>query len=280
MKYSALDKLNFLANIYGRMLAAIFKFRTWSGFFILALFQAAGLFMLARYYLPGIYQVVYPILSLFIPEFIFHYPQYYLALPSIYSGFDNFVLGPTAWVILSAFAVYKLGGYYSDKKMPAGNGFSIARRAYFPLLVFWALETGLVLLAIILPASIAADMVAGSPDRKIALNLGLQFMAYGISAFLLYTIPGVILDSKKLGSAVRDSIALCRQNFFLTYFIILIPGSIKILIDLVLTEFSARIVKFLNPELILLILGAQILIGIFINLFIYGSAVFVYKEMS
>ncbi len=280
MRYSALGKLNLLINIYGRMTAAIFKFRTWSGFFILASFQAVGLFLLARYYLPGIYQVVYPILSLFVPKFMFHYPRYYLALPSIYSGFDNFILGPTAWVILSAFAVYKLGGYYSDKKMPAGKGFSIARRAFIPLLVFWALETGLVLLAIILPASIAGDMVAGSSNRKIALNLVLQFMAYGISAFLLYTIPGVILDSKKLGSALRDSIALCRQNFFLTYFIILIPGSIKILMDLILTEFSPRIVKFLDPELILLILGAQILLGIFINLFIYGSAVFVYRKMT
>ncbi|MEE9554452.1 MAG: hypothetical protein V3W18_09165 [candidate division Zixibacteria bacterium] len=280
MKYSALDKLNLLANIYSRMFAAIFKFRTWLGFFILALFQAFGLFMLARFYLPGFYQITNPILSMFVPGFMFHYPQYYLALPSIYSGYENFILGPTVWVILSAFAVYRLGGYYSDNKPTAGESFSIARKVYIPLLVFWALETGLVLLVMFLSTSIADDFVFGSPNRKIVLNLGLQFLAFGISAFFLYTIPGVILGSKKLLTAIRESIGLCRKNFFLTFFIILIPGSIKTFINLLLTEFSPKIVKFLNPELILLLLGIQIFMGIFINLFIYGSAVFVYKKMS
>ena len=280
MKYKSLDKLNLLVNIYGRMFAAIFRFGTWSGFFILAVFQAIGLFALVKFYLPGLFQIINPVLSYFVPETMLHYPQYYLALPSVYSAFDNFLLGPTVWVFLSAFAVYKLNGYYSKDKNPAGDGLRNARSAYFKLLIFWVLETGLVLLAMILPARIAASMVVGSPDAKIAMNLGLQFFAYGISAFLIYTIPGVVIRSKNLWSAVIDSISLCKRNFFLTFFIVFIPNIIRILSDFILTEFSARIVKLLNPELIVVILGIQIFLGIFVNLFIYGSAVFVYREMS
>ena len=280
MKYSALDKLNLLANIYGRMFAAIFRFGTWSGFFYLGLFQALGLFALTAFYLPGLYQVINPVIACFIPETMLHYPQYYIALPSIYSALDNFVLGPTAWVIFSAFAVYRLSCYYSKEKSRPGIGLKIARGAYFRLFAFWALETGLVLLAMALPAAIASDFVAGSPNRKIALNLGLQFFAYGISAFLIYTIPGVVAGSQKLGDALRHSIILCKRNFFLTYSIVVFPSLIRVFTDFVLTEFSPRIVRLLNPEIIVVILGIQILLGVFINLFIYGSAVFVYRELT
>jgi hypothetical protein len=280
MRLSALDKINLFATVYGRMFAAILRFGTWSGFFFLALIQFLGLLALARFYMPGLYQIVFPILSAFVPNIMFHYPQYYVALPSVYSGFDSFILGPTFWIILSAFAVYKLGGYYSGERCPAGEGFKTAFRAYLPLLIFWAVETGLVLAAVLIPSQIAADLVAGSPRRKMAMNAGLQFFAFGISAFLIYTIPGIILDGKGVRSAMADSIRFCRKNFFLTYFIVLVPGSLRVVSETFLAHFSPRIVKMLNPELIIYILISQIVLGIFINLFIYGTAVFIYREIS
>jgi len=280
MKYTPLQKINIFLNIYGRMFSGIFHFSAWSGFFYLALFQALGLFALARFYLGGIYQVISPILSYFVPEALLHYPQYYLALPTLYSGFENFVLGPTIWVILSAFAVYKLDAYHRREKAGSKKGFKIALNAYLPLLIFWALETGLVLIAIVLPSRLTTEIVAGSPNRKIALEVGLQVGAYIISAFLIYTIPGVIIGSKRVGSAIVDSLVLCKRNFFMTVTLVLLPSLVRIAFDLTLSQFSPVIIKLLNPEIVLVLLGAQIFVGIFVNLFIYGSAVFVYKELN
>lgn len=280
MKYTALQKINLFASIYGRMFAAIVRPGLWFPFFILALFQVVVLFGLARFYLPGWHDIIFPILSAFLPPEAFHYPQFYLALPAIYSGFDNFILGPTAWVVLSAVAVYKFGGYYTGENSRLGEGFRSAFRAYLPLLIFWAVETALVLIVILVPSLLLADFVRGSPNRKIALDFGLQVMGFGVSAFLIYTIPGIMIGSQKLGSAIAGSIRLCWKSFFLTFFIVFIPGLPKAVLNLVLSEFSPRIVQLLNPELIVVLLGLQIVIGIFINLFIYGSAVFVYKEMA
>lgn len=280
MKHTALQKINLFTAIYGRMFAAIFKPGIWFPFFILAILQVIALYGLAKFYLPGWYNIIFPVLSSFLPPEVFHYPQYYLALPAIYSGFDNFILGPTAWVVLSAVAVYKLAGYHTGEKFSLGEGFRSAFRAYLPLLIFWAIETALVLIVILVPSWLIADLVKGSPNRKMAVKLGLQVVGFGVSAFLIYTIPGIIIARKGLRSAMFNSLSLCWKNFFLTFFIIFIPGLPKAILNLVLSEFSPRIIQLLNPELIIALLGIQIGIGIFINLFIYGSAVFVYKEVA
>ena len=280
MKYTALQKINLFAAIYGRMFAALIKPGMWFPFFILALFQVIALYGLVKFYLPGWFNIIYPILSSFLPQEVLHYPQYYLALPSIFSGVDNFIIGPTIWVVLSAVAVYKLGGYHAGGSLPFGEGFKSAFRAYLPLLIFWAVETAVVLIAILVPSLLMADLVRGSPRRKIALDFSLQVAGFGISAFLIYTIPGIMVGGKRLGSAISESLRLCRKNFFLTFFIIFIPAFPKAILDIILSEFSPRIIRLFNPELIIALLVLQIGIGIFINLFIYGSAVFIYKEMA
>jgi hypothetical protein len=89
-----------------------------------------------------------------------------------------------------------------------------------------------------------------------------------------------MIAGKGLGRAISESLRLCWKNFFLTFFIIFIPAFPKAVINLILSEFSPRIIQLLNPELIIALLGIQIAIGIFINLFIYGSAVYIYKEMA
>lgn len=280
MKYNALQKINLFTAIYGRMFTAIVRPGMWFPFFILALFQLIALYGLVKFYLPGWYNIIFPILSSFLPQEVWHYPQYYLALPSIFSGVDNFIIGPTVWVVLSAVAVYKLAGYYADSNFRLGNGFKSAFRAYLPLLIFWAIETTLVLIVILLPSLLMADIVKGSPNRKIALDFGLHLMGFGVSAFLIYTIPGIMLGGNGLGSAISKSLRICWRNFFLSFFIIFIPGLPKVILNLVISEFSPRIIQLLNPELIIGLIGLHIGIGIFINLFIYGSAVFIYKEMA
>jgi len=280
MKYTALGKINLFAAIYGKMFAAIIRPGIWLPFFILALFQVAALYGLARFYLPGWYSIIFPILSSFLPPQVLHYPQYYLALPAIYSGFDSFILGPTVWVVLSAVAVYKLGGYHAGGNRPLGEEFRSAFRAYLPLLAFWAIETAVILVVLMVPSLMLKSTVWGSLNRKIALDLGLQMAGFGVSAFLIYSIPGIMVGGRGLGSAISKSLHLCWKNFFLTFFIIFIPGLPKVILNIVLSEFSPRMIQLLNPELIIALLGLQIGIGILINLFIYGSAVFVYKEMA
>jgi hypothetical protein len=279
-KFTALDKINLFISIYGRMFIAIFRFSWWSPFFILALIQLLGFLGLLWYYLPGWIHIIQPTLKLFLPERAFHFPQYYLVFPGVYTIFEIVILGPTLWVILSAAAVIRLGGHYSRKKLPLKECLARARAAYLPLLGVWLIETLLVLGILSLPSLLMESVMYGSPNMSAAISFVMQSLAFVISAALLYTIPAIVLDKKGLGEAIANSVGIFFGNFFLTYFIIFIPGFIRIILNILLTDYAQRIIVDLNPELIPLLLFGEIVLGIFINLFIYGSTVFVYREMS
>ena len=206
-KFTALDKVNLFISIYGRMFVAI-SFSWWSPYLILASVQAIGFIGLLWYYQPGWIHIIQPILRIFLPERAFHFPQYYIVFPGIYSAFESFILGPTLWVILSAAAVIRLGGHYSRKKIPLKDCIARARAAYKPLLGLWLVETVLVIAMLSLPSLLMESVMYGSPNMSAAISFVMQSLALFISAALLYTIPGIVLDKKGLGEAISDSLGL------------------------------------------------------------------------
>lgn len=280
MKYSALDKVNLFISTYGRLFSGIIKISTWSPFFVLALFQAFGLLAFSNFYAAGLDRVIYPLLSSLLPSSILHYPQFYLALPSVYSGYNTLILGPTIWVLMSALAVYKLGGYYRGTTFTFGEGLRKVVKRYLPLLAFWVIETAIVFIVLFSLTLAFKDYVVGSPRIKFVFEYCYQLFAYIFSAFLLYTIPGIMITGKKLGGALKDSISICGRNFFLTFFIVAIPGSVGALIDIFISGFTPQIISLFDPELVVGIMYIRIVLGILINLLIYGAAVFVYAEMG
>jgi hypothetical protein len=280
LKYSALYKINFFIATYGRLFSGVFKISSWSPFLVLAIFQALGLLAFSNFYIGGLKEVLYPVLSLFLPDSIFHYPQYYLALPSVYSGYNTIILGPTIWVLMSAAAVYKLGRFRREKKAALSEGLREALKLYLPLFVFWLIEIVIIFIVLFSLTVAFKENVAGSPRIRFVFEYGYQLFAYIFSAFLIYTIPGIIISSKNLGRALKDSVILCSRNFFLTFFIIAIPGSVGAVIDVFISGFTPQIISLFNPELVVIILYVRIALGIFINLFIYGAAVFIHGEMG
>jgi hypothetical protein len=279
-KLTALDKINLFLNIYGRLAIGVFRLSWWSPFFMLAIFQIFGFYAFLWYYLPGWINFILPLLKLIFSADNFHYPAYYLALPRIYSLFEIAILGPTLWIIFSAAASYRLGHLYDDEKVSIGECFNASVNKYLPLLVVWIFETALVLLILYLPGVILKSQLDGAPNRIMVLRLLLQMVGFGISAMLIYAIPGIILDNKRLFEAIGDSISLFFKNIFLSYFIIFLPNIPRLILNLLLGDLAPRIINLLNPELIPTLLFTSIVLGIFINYYVYGAAVFVYKELS
>ncbi len=279
-KLSYLDKINLFAGIYVRLFTGIFRFSWWSPFFLYAVFQMAGFMALLWYYAPGLSAIIYPILSAFMPSSVFHYPQYYLALPSLYATYESFLLGITVWIILTATAVHRLAGIYAGKLPDLKDGITSALRSYFPLLGVWLLETVLVIAILYIPNLLLKDMMAGSPKFSAVINVFFEMIGLVVTSMLIYSVPGIIIDRKSLARAIGDSIGLFFKNMIFTYSIVFIPGLLRIIFDLLLTNFAPTIISRLNPDLIPDIMSISIIVGIFINLFIYGAAVFAYKRIA
>ncbi|MCP4580264.1 MAG: hypothetical protein GY839_01505 [candidate division Zixibacteria bacterium] len=280
MRLAAFDKLNLFIRTYITMFGNVIRFSSWSPFLYLAIFQLLGIVLMAWISMPGWKNFIYPILSLAIPTELFHFPEYLLVIPHIFSDFDNYILGPTAWVIFSAVAVYKLGGLYSNEKLSAKTGFSIAFRSFLPLLIVWFIELALVFVLFKASTVLLIEFIYGSPKRVMALNVTLQLIAFIPSAFLVYAVPGIILNRMRVINAIGHSLKLCYQNFFMTYFIILIPGLVRLGFDIIIKDFGPKIAFSLNPNLIIVFMVMKVVAGIFINLFILGVATYIYRDLT
>lgn len=280
MKFTAVDKINLFISTYIQMFGNILRFSAWSGFWGLALLQLAGLILLVEIRLPGWNSIMHPILALFLPAPGFHFPKYLLAVPGLYATLDNYLLGPTAWVILSAAAVFNLSSLYSNKRPYLSRGLSRAIRSYLPLLFVWFLELILVFAVFKIASFLLLDSVYGSPRAYLAVRIGLQLAAFLPSAFLIYAIPGIIIDKLSIFKALGQSVNLCSQNLFMTYSIIFFPGLIRLGFDILIQDYSFKIVSTFNPDIIPVIMALKILVGIFINLFILGTATYIYRVLN
>ncbi len=280
MRYNAFDKINLFFKTYIEMFANTLRPSSWAPFFYLAVLQAIGLVLLTWFSMPGWKAVIEPILAYILPQEPFHFPRYLLTVPRVFSDYNNYILGPTAWVIFSAVAVFKLGGLYEEEKWPASEGFSRAFRAYFKLLFVWLIEMALAYIIFAALSILFVEVVWGSPRRLFALKAVIQYIAFIPSAFLIYSLPAIILDRKPLFAALGESLRICGHNFFTTYFIIAIPGTVRLIFDIVIRDFGPRIIYTLNPDIVIWLMGMKIFFGIGIHLFTIGAATYLYRDFT
>jgi hypothetical protein len=280
MKYTVSEKMSIFITFYVRMFINIFRLSTWSPFLFLAGIQTIFLILITNFNLPGFASLIMPLLKLILPVSLIHYPQYYLAAPMIYSLIDSFILGPSIWLIAVAAAIYKLNESYDGEKISLAQSKNVALSIYSKLLLLWLIQTALMVAIVLIPTWWFSTLLADTPRRSLAAKFMLQMAGFGISAFMIYTIPGIIIGKKSLGKAIGDSIKICFHNLFFSFFVIFLPGIVKLIIDLLATHFAPLIIYNYNPDIILWLLYSEIAIGIFLNLFIYGTATYAYRQFE
>jgi hypothetical protein len=277
---SAMEKINLFVSIYIAQFLNIFRITAWLPFLVLACFQLAGLIIITNLNIPGFKMFIFPVLNIFMPEHLFHYPVYYLAAPQAFSIYDTFILGPTLSILAIGIAVCRLGGFHERRFDPLAKCRKVATKNYGRLFIFWLIQTALLLAVILIPVNLLEPYAYGSPRFALMLKIILQLIGFAISALLIYVVPAMLLANKAPGAALKQSLRIARRNLFFTYFIILLPGTIKIGFDLLTTNFADYIITQNNPEIIIWALFVNIGVGIFLNLFIYGTAAYAYKELS
>jgi hypothetical protein len=275
-----LEKINLFVSIYIAQFLNIFRVSSWLPFFVLALFQALGLILITNLDIPGFKLFIFPLLKIFLPESVFHYPTYYLAAPDAYALFDNLLLGPTIWVITIAAATYKLAGLRMGQALSLGDGYKNALGIYGRLIILWFIQMILIGIVISIPSRIMAPYVYESPRFTIFVKILIQLAGFFIMALLIYTIPGMVIAQKRLGPAIANSLKLCYHNFFFTFFIIFVPGVLRIILDILTTNLGPGIINQRNPEIIVWTMFSNVGLGIFLNLFIYGTVAYAYHDIS
>jgi len=277
---SVLGKINLFLSIYIAQFLNIFRISAWLPFLALAAFQMAGLLLITNFNFFGFKIIVFPVLNIFLPESVFHYPTYYLAAPQAYALFENYLLGPTIWIITIAAATYKLGGLNRGISYALKEGYKKALGVWGWLAFLWLIEMMLVGIVLTAPVRFVAPFAYQSPRFAIFLKTVLQMAGFVVLALFVYAIPSMIIGQKRFGAAIVQSLGLCFHNFFFTFFIIFIPGMVRIGLDLLTSNFAPTIINQQNPEIILWAMFLNIGLGIFLNLFTFGAAAYAYQELS
>jgi hypothetical protein len=277
---SVMEKINLFVSIYIAQFLNIFRITAWLPFLILAAFQLVGLVIITNLNLPGFKTFIFPVLNIFMPEQLFHYPIYYLAAPQAFSIFDTFILGPTLSILAIGMAVCRLGGFHERRFDPLSKCRKTAAQNYGKLFLFWLIQTAFLLTVILIPANLVEPYAYGSPRFALVVKIALQLLGFAGSAALIFTIPAILIGKKSLAQGIRQSLKLFGHNVFFTYFIVLLPGIVKISFDLLTTNFAQHIITRDNPEIIIWALFVSIGSGVFLNLFTYGTAAYAYKEIS
>ena len=276
----ALENIGLFITLYIRTFTNLIKIKLWTPFLILAIFQVLGLIAALDFNVPPFKWVIHPILSRFLPDGVFHYPQFYLALPFVYSIIDNFILGPTIWMITLGATVNLLIGAYLGRARSIGSSYGLAFALYGKLFLYWLILVALQVAFVLIPTWYFTANLPESPRLELAIKLLFQFIGFGISAFLIYTIPAMVRKKTGLFQALWRSVKLCFRNPFFSYFIVLLPAGIKLIIDLLVTNFAVWIIYRYNPEVIANLLLIQIGLGVFLNLFTYSVATGAYEELT
>lgn len=268
-----ISAVNRLISIYVESLRAVFRFKIWLPFFLLAVMQFLLLLLFRAY----VHPVVYPILSPFVDltgdnaaAMFARYPGLYIALPYVYQWgklilgvlFEGLAVGFTAMLFLRHFG--------SRKGERIDTRFTFSR--WPQLAIVWTIVTGLILAVNMWLPELFRDFLTGSPRRLMAFEIIMRLIAVAVYAVFIYAVPAIIVYRDNLLTALKSSFTLFFRYPVFTFFVALIPYLFTVPTSYLSSQ-SAMIATKFTPELVFYILTAGILVDMLVNFFLIGAVV-------
>jgi hypothetical protein len=262
--------IGFVAQAWLAAARASLRAEVWTPLLVLTGVQSAVLLGLIYFYVPGLSPIAEPLVRGLGGEIATHYPDHYWALPAMFRNTNVFV---TVLVGSLAFAVATL----NCARAPGGWVLVISRA---PALISLALlGPGLAWIITSLFNLIPLEVVL----RSFVIRLGLQGIELGIiviiQSMLAYGIAFVVLADRPLGAAISGSFHLARLVAIPTLILVAAPLAILFPPTFFLLEMDAS-EKGLIPESVALIMGAQLLLRLLLNMLLVGSLTHVFMRAT
>lgn len=216
--------------------------------------------------------VLAPIIKSFWGERFLHYPANFLLLPKLLTYARNgagFIIG----VFFTGIAVSLIN--QANRKINPNwlLGLHKTVKRYFRLVILWGITVGVLFIIIKITGYLRNVYIVILPilhSRK--LIFGIEFMLSMIVQMLfVFAIPAVIVENRKIFSALVRSFALFKNHAVTVFLLVFIPGLLLIPISYL----QAKIPFFIEnifPEAVLYVLVIRIGAVTFIDIIITASA--------
>ncbi len=248
---------------------SFFEMRLWGPLVLLVAAQLVLVLALVSWHQPGLVTVMAPLIRAMTGEVGLHYPQFYLALSSIFSLTSpvvNFFLGAYLWGV----AVVLVANHFeSTGQRPWG----LARARYGHLLV--AEVPAIVLLTVFYAASrslLGMDL-GGNKLRAVLYGLPMVFVFFQ-SAFLMAPMY-VLFDRLDGARALGRSIAFWRRNIPALFIIMIVPQALHFPSQWVFRH-NVSVVSRFSPETLGFVLAGDVVFYLFTYFLLVVAATVTY----
>ncbi|MEZ4651399.1 MAG: hypothetical protein R3E97_21920 [Candidatus Eisenbacteria bacterium] len=268
-----LAQLNLVLWAWLESLKDLGRFRVWRPFLFLALVQVVVLLVMTQFFRPGLSSVLAPLVEHSAGPGAKHYPQFYLALPMVFSKLNfaiDLLVGSFALGVAMLVVWVRIAG--TKNADPWGLG---RRRIVALILVRLPLLLLLYLLAWQLPGLLFPVGVEVSGSQIRLLRYSTFVVGALIETFFVYAPVFLLFERKNPLAAWKDAVAFLGRVPIASFLVVAVPSLLQLPVSYILRR-AGVVVETLSPELVTGLIVGAILIFAFINFLIVGSVVRIY----
>ena len=268
---SALEQLALAGQALGLTLRELRAGRLWAPWIVLGALQVAVLLALLGFPHPLLAWAVAPFVRAIGGDPALHYPDFYRALPALYSRAD-LVLGSVAGAVVTGWSTRLFAARWRQQALGVGGTWTeIAPRALTLILAQLPFQLLVLLFTGLLDRALADQ---GGLVRRLGALVTLGGVA-GLQALFLYLPALVVLERRGLWRALAGLPRAWARGFWAA----LLLGLVALLPLLPLDglgQWSGLLVDRGSPELVGWLTAMQLLAGLAVSFLLAGSSTLVY----
>ena len=255
--------------------ACTLRGRIWLPFAAIAGIQVIAFAMILNFHRGILSTFVAPVITGFAGPASTHYPNFYLALPIVFSRVSLILSVLVTCIMVGAAIVLFAQAFGRVEYMSA---WKVARKRY-PALLIATLILAVCLFAVpYLSLLFPRDAMLGNGMVRWGVRGLLLLLSVLVQSFLIYAAAWIILRNEQALKAVADSFRLTRSTFLPTFVIVALPAVLLYPLSFLDSRADLFVTKF-RPEAVAGLILLQIFLELLFGFLLVGATtrIFIYQ---
>jgi hypothetical protein len=255
--------------------ACALRGRIWVPFLAIAVVQIVALLLVLNFHQQFLSPLLVPLVKGFAGPTAIHYPNFYLALPIIFSRVSLILSVLLTCLMVGAAVVLFAQAFGRAEHM---KPWKVAKKRYPALLIATLILAlalfGVPYLSLLLPRDLMlTNSIVRWGTRGVLLLLSVL-----VQTFLVYAAAWVILRNERALKAVADSIRLSGSTFVPTFVIVALPALLLYPLSFLDSRTDLFVTKF-RPEAVTGLILVQIVLELLFGFLVIGAVtrIFIYQ---
>jgi hypothetical protein len=255
--------------------ACALRGRIWLPFLVIAGIQAVMLAILLNFHRGILSPLVVPVIKGFAGPAATHYPNFYLALPIVFSRL-SLVLSVLVTCLMVGASIVLFAQAFG--RVPYMEAWKIARKHYLALVVATAILAACLFAVPYVSLLVPRDLMMTNGMARWGVRGLLLLLSILVQSFMIYAAAWILLRNERPLKAVADSFRLARSTFLATFVIVALPALLLYPLSFLDSRGDLFVTKF-RPEALTGLILIQIFLELLVGFVLVGATtrIFIYQ---